>query len=348
MEHHQRLLHLSPHQHQEHLMIGQGFFDVDPMHFHGEDGGFAVEPAAAGVDDGAWMEDLMHLGDELFGGGGGGGGDVAGDENDMVGAAAADQAWRQECEGASPDDNPCSYDDVISPVSGEQGPGCEPSRDDSDLSGTRKRRDRSKTIVSERKRRFRMKEKLYELRALVPNITKMDKASIIADAVAYVKNLQSHARKLKEDVATLEARPGLAGRRQQQQQQQKQGRRQGQHGRNGGDDEGNSGSSRGGGGARVTLVSAAQVGEGRFFVTVECERRDGVAAPLCAAVESLAGFLVESSNLGCSSDRVVSTLTLKVSEATEEVMISDRTVKLWVMAALLSEGFRPEATSEIC
>lgn len=329
-------------------MIGQGFFDVDPMHFHGEDGGFAVEPAAAGVDDGAWMEDLMHLGDELFGGGGGGGGGVAGDENDMVGAAAADQAWRQECEGASPDDNPCSYDDVISPVSGEQGPGCEPSRDDSDLSGTRKRRDRSKTIVSERKRRFRMKEKLYELRALVPNITKMDKASIIADAVAYVKNLQSHARKLKEDVATLEARPGLAGRRQQQQQQQKQGRRQGQHGRNGGDDEGNSGSSRGGGGARVTLVSAAQVGEGRFFVTVECERRDGVAAPLCAAVESLAGFLVESSNLGCSSDRVVSTLTLKVSEATEEVMISDRTVKLWVMAALLSEGFRPEATSEIC
>lgn len=135
----------------------------------------------------------------------------------------------------------------------------------------------------------------------------MDKASIIADAVAYVKNLQSHARKLKEDVATLEARPGLAGRRQQL--QQKQGRR---HGRNGGDDEGNSGSSRGGGGARVTLVSAAQVGEGRFFVTVECERRDGVAAPLCAAVESLAGFLVESSNLGCSSDRVVSTLTLKV------------------------------------
>lgn len=341
MEHHQRLLHLSPHQ--EHLMIGPGFFDVDSMHFHGEDG-FVVEPAAAVVDDGAWMEDLMHLGDELFGGGGGGGG--AGDDNDMVGAAAADQAWQQECEGASPDDHPCSYDDVISPVSGEQGAGCEPSRDDSDLSGTRKRRDRSKTIVSERKRRFRMKEKLYELRALVPNITKMDKASIIADAVEYVKNLQSHARKLKEDVATLEARPGLAGRRQQQ--QQKQGRRQGQHGRNGGDDEGNSGSSRGGGGARVTLVSAAQVGEGRFFVTVECERRDGVAAPLCAAVESLAGFLVESSNLGCSSDRVVSTLTLKVSEAREEVMISERTVKLWVMAALLSEGFRPEATSEIC
>ena len=35
------------------------------------------------------------------------------------------------------------------------------------------RRDRSKTLISERRRRGRMKEKLYELRSLVPNITKV-------------------------------------------------------------------------------------------------------------------------------------------------------------------------------
>jgi hypothetical protein len=156
-------------------MLSPGFFDVvDPLHFH--DDGF-VEPvavamaAAAGVvDDGAWMEDLMQLGDELFGGGG------TVDNDDVVAddMAGDEQAWRQEGDGGSPDDQACSYDDVISPDgSGEQGAGCEPSRDDSDLSGTRKRRDRSKTIVSERKRRFRMKEKLYELRSLVPNITKV-------------------------------------------------------------------------------------------------------------------------------------------------------------------------------
>uniref|UniRef100_A0ACD5UAS3 Uncharacterized protein n=1 Tax=Avena sativa TaxID=4498 RepID=A0ACD5UAS3_AVESA len=355
MEHHQALLHLSPHQ--EHLMLSPGFFDVvDPLHFHGHDDAFVEQPVAAAaaagaIDDSAWMEDLMQLGDELFGGGGG-----TGDHNDVVvdDMVGDEQAWQQECgDGGSPDDQACSYDDVISPEgSGEQGAGCEPSRDDSDLSGTRKRRDRSKTIVSERKRRFRMKEKLYELRALVPNITKMDKASIIADAVEYVRNLQAHAKKLKEDVATLEARPGLPGRRQQQQQQDRlvAGHRQGQHGRRGDkDDEGNS-SRRGGGGGgvRVTHVGAVQVGDGRFFVTVECEQRDGVAAPLCAAVESLDRFLVESSNLGCESDRVVATLTLKVSEAREDVMISERTVKLWVMAALLNEGFRPEATGEIC
>lgn len=37
----------------------------------------------------------------------------------------------------------------------------------------RKGGDRSRTLVSERRRRGRMKEKLYALRALVPNITKV-------------------------------------------------------------------------------------------------------------------------------------------------------------------------------
>jgi hypothetical protein len=134
----------------------------------------------------------------------------------------------------------------------------------------------------------------------------MDKASIIADAVMYVKNLQAHARKLKEEVAALEARPMSPASRQEQLPQHGRragaGRRQQQLERRDAVT-----------GARVTHVGAAQVGEGRFFVTVECERRDGVAAPLCAAAESLACFRVDSSSIGRSGpDRVVSTLTLKV------------------------------------
>ncbi|KAK9042115.1 hypothetical protein V6N11_017194 [Hibiscus sabdariffa] len=50
-----------------------------------------------------------------------------------------------------------------------------------------------------------MKEKLYALRSLVPNITKMDKASIIGDDVLFVQDLQMKAKKLEGEIAGLEA-----------------------------------------------------------------------------------------------------------------------------------------------
>lgn len=174
MEHHHLLLQLSPPPpplQAAHLVMSPSFFDAGVF-------------ADVGGD---WMEDLMHLG-ELFGvgdddnggvdgavGGGGGGGD------DRM------RGWQNNCEGGgSPEyhqpscgDGDGDGDGDVSPRDGELG-----CRDDGDgdNSATRKRRDRSKTIVSERKRRVRMKEKLYELRALVPNITKVLSARLLASA----------------------------------------------------------------------------------------------------------------------------------------------------------------------
>lgn len=59
--------------------------------------------------------------------------------------------------------------------------GEEEENDEEDSSGTtttttptkRTKNDRSRTLISERRRRSRMKEKLYALRSLVPNITKV-------------------------------------------------------------------------------------------------------------------------------------------------------------------------------
>ncbi|XP_040378866.1 transcription factor BHLH156-like [Oryza brachyantha] len=334
MEHH-HLLQLSspPPPPPAHLTMSPGFFDV----------------GVAGSGD--WVEELMRLG-ELFGVGVGGGEDGGGN----AAAVVEDQVlcvW-QECEGGGSPEQPSCGGEVSAPCGGEVA--CRDN--DGENSATRKRRDRSKTIVSERKRRVRMKEKLYELRALVPNITKMDKASIIADAVVYVKDLQAHARKLREEVAVLESRPAAtspsAVRRQPRQP------RGGRAAARANDDAESNGAPAAvttttAHGARVTHVGAARVGEGRFFVTVECEPVPGggggsvAAASLCAAVESLSCFKVESSTLGCSPDRVVSTLTFKVASEAEDdaAAISECTVKLWVMAALLKEGFRPQPTVQI-
>lgn len=63
----------------------------------------------------------------------------------------------------------------------------------------------SKNVVEERDRRRRLNEKLYAIRGVVPNITKMDKASIIQDAVAYIEELQEQERRILAEVSDLEA-----------------------------------------------------------------------------------------------------------------------------------------------
>ncbi|CAN6275407.1 unnamed protein product [Urochloa humidicola] len=68
----------------------------------------------------------------------------------------------------------------------------------------------NKNIVMERDRRRKLNEKLYALRSVVPNITKMDKASIIKDAIEYIEKLQAEERQVLQEVRALES-GGSAG-----------------------------------------------------------------------------------------------------------------------------------------
>ncbi|KAG1331477.1 transcription factor FER-LIKE IRON DEFICIENCY-INDUCED TRANSCRIPTION FACTOR-like [Cocos nucifera] len=192
------------------------------------------------------------------------------------------------------------------------------------------RRDRSKTLISERRRRGRMKEKLYELRSLVPNITKMDKASIIADAVGYVQNLQRRARKLAEEIRLLESSSkvhqlsGILSENSMKASQVDQGRSNPV-------------------GGKVLQLIAFEVGKGRFYVRLECSNGEGVSSSIYTAIESLGCFHLESSNISIASEIFVLTLTLNVRGFMEEMNVS--TLKLWVMGAILKEGFEFEMTA---
>ncbi|KAL5992652.1 hypothetical protein ACLOJK_013571 [Asimina triloba] len=57
----------------------------------------------------------------------------------------------------------------------------------------------SKNLVSERNRRKRLNQQLFTLRSLVPNITKMDKRSILVDALAYLQSILQEIEKEKEN-----------------------------------------------------------------------------------------------------------------------------------------------------
>ncbi|VAH46879.1 unnamed protein product [Triticum turgidum subsp. durum] len=59
----------------------------------------------------------------------------------------------------------------------------------------------NKNILMERDRRRKLNEKLYTLRSVVPNITKMDKASIIKDAIEYIQQLQAEERQMEAEVS---------------------------------------------------------------------------------------------------------------------------------------------------
>ncbi|XP_068649190.1 transcription factor BHLH6-like [Aristolochia californica] len=57
-----------------------------------------------------------------------------------------------------------------------------------------------KNLVSERNRRKRLSQQLLALRALVPNITKMDKRSVLVDALAYLRSIHEETARIQADL----------------------------------------------------------------------------------------------------------------------------------------------------
>ncbi|XP_020588981.1 transcription factor MYC3-like [Phalaenopsis equestris] len=55
-------------------------------------------------------------------------------------------------------------------------------------------------VEAERQRREKLNHRFYALRSVVPNVSRMDKASLLADAVSYIKDLRAKLEELEVEV----------------------------------------------------------------------------------------------------------------------------------------------------
>ncbi|KAG6475675.1 transcription factor MYC1-like [Zingiber officinale] len=58
-------------------------------------------------------------------------------------------------------------------------------------------------VEAERQRREKLNQKFYALRSVVPNVSKMDKASLLADAVTYINQLRRKSQALEAELGAL-------------------------------------------------------------------------------------------------------------------------------------------------
>ncbi|AES73370.2 helix loop helix DNA-binding domain protein [Medicago truncatula] len=70
----------------------------------------------------------------------------------------------------------------------------------------KKKKTPSKSLIAEKKRRQKLSDNMHKLRSVVPKITKMDKISILGDAVNYLNELKEQINDLQSEIASSSPR----------------------------------------------------------------------------------------------------------------------------------------------
>ncbi|KAJ6714263.1 TRANSCRIPTION FACTOR MYC2-LIKE [Salix viminalis] len=66
-------------------------------------------------------------------------------------------------------------------------------------------------VEAERQRRERLNHRFYALRSVVPNVSKMDKASLLADAATYIKELKNKVNELEGKLRAVSKKSRISG-----------------------------------------------------------------------------------------------------------------------------------------
>ncbi|XP_020572186.1 transcription factor MYC2-like [Phalaenopsis equestris] len=152
-------------------------------------------------------------------------------------------------------------------------------------------------VEAERMRREKLNQRFYALRAVVPNVSKMDKASLLADAISYIKELRSKLQTLENEkdglastVETLKKERDAAPVRMQ-------------------DQEARMGS---GNGRCVGVEIEVKILGAEAMIRLQCNKRNHPAARLMAALKELDLELYYAS-VSAVKDLMIQQATVKMS-----------------------------------
>ncbi|KAJ9162780.1 hypothetical protein P3X46_022527 [Hevea brasiliensis] len=167
----------------------------------------------------------------------------------------------------------------------------------------------SKNIVSERNRRKKLNDRLFALRAVVPNISKMDKASIIKDAIDYIQELHEQERRIQAEIMELESgklkkSPGYEYEQELPVLLRSKKKKIDQFYDSGG--------------SRTCPIedlemSVEYIGEKTLLVSLTCSKRTDTMVKLCEAFESLKLKII-TANITSVSGRLLKTVFIEANE----------------------------------
>ncbi|KAJ3695139.1 hypothetical protein LUZ60_000516 [Juncus effusus] len=154
----------------------------------------------------------------------------------------------------------------------------------------------AKAIANEKNRRMKMNDSICNLRSTVPNITKMDKASTIKDAINYIQELQEQERQLQAEIDEIRSKKASS------------------HFLN---NEYNctsysSFSPETWKFPRVELheLEVYEIGAGTYIISMTCTKKSGSMMSLCEVIESI-DLRIITSNITTVSGSILYTLTVQ-------------------------------------
>eukprot|EP01018_Ginkgo_biloba_P011593 Gb_26391 [translate_table: standard] len=180
----------------------------------------------------------------------------------------------------------------------------------------------AKNLVSERKRRKKLNDRLYALRALVPLISKMDKASIVGDAIRYIQDLQKQVKEIEADIAGFESNQrqydrGLCSADSSVEIEEEIGNTLGVSGNKGADKHFVHG---------AVELDVSKVEERTFHVRMYCRGGSRVLVNLTKALESLP-LELKNANITTFDAHVINTVVVKIKDM-DETMEAEALKKL--------------------